>query len=82
MNAMGNTNKAINDEGYESDSGYESDVILPSELAFTENGALAISLEGMTSSTKTLDLSGLPATAALIFSRINDDDVFWGHIVG
>jgi hypothetical protein len=52
-----------------------------SSVGFTENGALAVSLHGMTSVIRK-DLQGLPPTTAAVWSRIDDDDETYGQLIG
>ena len=49
--------------------------------AWTENGALAVSLMGMTTVERG-DTTGLPLTTADIAERINNDEEMWGQFVG
>ena len=65
-----------------SDSEGEEDLMLidPS-VAFTENGAPAISLEGMTTVVRK-DLIGLSIMSATITGRIDDENELWGRLLG
>ena len=56
-------------------------MLIDPSVAFTENGAPAISLEGMTTVVRK-DLTGLSIMSATITGRSEDDNELWGRLVG
>lgn len=65
-----------------SDSEGEDDLTLTDpSVAYTENGALAISLHGMTTVVRK-DLKGLSLMGAVTTSRIDDEKELWGRLLG
>lgn len=70
------------DESYaSSDDASTVDDPKDDRLGLSENGALAVSLHGMTSVVRK-DLTGLPPMSAAITAAIDDDNELWGIIVG
>ena len=57
------------------------DSLLDPSLARTENGALATSLEGMTTVVRK-DLTGLSLMGAAITSGIDSENELWGRLLG
>ena len=68
-------------ESLSSDSESEEDLPINPSVAYTENGAPAISLHGMTEVVRN-DLTGLSLMSATITSGIDRDKEIWGRLLG
>ena len=68
-------------ESFSDSEGEEDLMLIDPSVAFTENGAPAISLEGMTTVVRR-DLAGLSLMSAAITSGIDSEKELWGRLVG